>query len=164
MDDLKHLQLHHKVGKKNTKKSKLLPKGVLFFFFFTHSNRISEYFLHFIFSIENYSFFHVSILWCCKKKINQNYIKKEPKVSEFSQKVLMKKQLRYWTLQSIHCQIRFFLKIFLGKSLINIAKTKLDFRKILKIFIEKWKNIYLFLLLKTFDKVGVENFDKVSSE
>jgi hypothetical protein len=52
----------------------------------------------------------------------------------------------------------------LGKILINITKTKLDFRKILKIFIEKWKKKNLFALLKTFDKVGVENFDKVSFE
>jgi hypothetical protein len=31
MDDLKHLELHHKVAKKKPKKSKLLPKGVLVF-------------------------------------------------------------------------------------------------------------------------------------
>jgi hypothetical protein len=30
-----------------------------------------------------------------KRKLIKNYIKKEPKDSEFSQKVLMKEQLRY---------------------------------------------------------------------
>jgi len=36
MDDLKHLQLHHKVGKNNNqkKKSRLLPKRVLIIFFY----------------------------------------------------------------------------------------------------------------------------------
>jgi hypothetical protein len=46
--------------KKITKKKQSTSQGS--FVFFTHSNRISEYFLHFIFSIKHYSFFRVSIL------------------------------------------------------------------------------------------------------
>jgi hypothetical protein len=52
----------------------------------------------------------------------------------------------------------------LGKILINIEKIKLDFRKIFKIFIENGQKKDLFVLLKTFNELCVENFNKVSFE
>ncbi len=79
--------------------------------------------------------------------------------------------LRHWTswhYTSWHIVNSLPNKVFftsiLGKILINIEKIKLDFRKIFKIFIENGQKKDLFVLLKTFNELCVENFNKVSFE
>jgi len=82
--------------KKNQKPKKANYSSREFFFVFYPLKLNFGIFLTFyFFSKKIIHFFMFRFCDAAKRKLIKNYIKKEPKDSEFSQKVLMKNQLRY---------------------------------------------------------------------